>query len=231
MAATKERPQITVNAGDLVVLRRGQSGAAAGAYLVLELVEDRIKVHALVDHQVWTARVADVLADVVGLYRSALPAAAAATLDPRPEVKVAAAPAPEPTPPRLVLVHVINAGPVGYEITRPRTNLLRRPVTIQYKPQRVSRVDAVGQRHVEFEVDVVDVDRFLKGVPGSYRPATGPAELQPQFDDEERPEPDRRPLEEQLAVPLREPNPSGRPPAPQSGSPRRPRSGAPGEDN
>jgi hypothetical protein len=210
--------------GDLVALRRGQSGSASGMHLVLEQTENGVRVQSFADGHSWTVP----LADVAGLYPSALPPAATVSLEPRPEPKVEPAPRrPEPTPGRPETVYVIHR---SYDVELWSRYFGR---TVHYAAGAVVGRRRDGQLVRAFEgIDSHDVDQFMHDLqPQAYLPGHEPAEFAPTASDDDRPEPDRRPLEEQLAVPLREPNPSGRPPAPQSGAPRRPRSGAPGKEN
>jgi hypothetical protein len=209
--------------GDLVVLRRGQSGSASGMHLVLEQTENGVRVQSFADGHSWTVP----FADVAGLYRSALPPAATVSLEPRPEPKIEPAPRrPEPVPGRPVTVHVIHRShDVEFE-----SRYFGRTVHYAAGAEVDRRED--GQRVRAFDgVDSHDVEQFVHDLqPLAYLPGHEPDELAPTArDDEERPKPDRRTLEAQLAVPTRDSNPTGRPPAPQSGAPRRPRSGAPGE--
>jgi hypothetical protein len=96
------------------------------------------------------------------------------TLDPRPlPPKVVPESEPEPTP-AFVALAVINRN-TDIEITRPsRDRLHPIGVTTRYKAGRVLLVDRAGQRHFEYVVDARDVDNFLRGVDGAYRPGHAP---------------------------------------------------------
>jgi hypothetical protein len=163
------------NAGDLVVLRRSREGSSAGLYLVLERVERGLRVESFpVSGVIGSQRFIAVDEDVVWLGPNALPHADA-TLDPRPARKSEApAPVEEPALPK-VRVHVINADPDGFEITRPgRLRDQSDGVTTRYPRGALALVDRVGQHHYEFDVDEPDVDNFLRGVVGAYRPGQQP---------------------------------------------------------
>jgi len=181
-AAADTKPK----AGDLLLLRRSQAGSSSGLHWAVEVNEGGVIVETLTGG--WSQRFTAPFEDIAGIFRNAA-SAADMTLDPRPEAKVvAAAPAPEQAP-RMVKIHVISASKDGYEITRSalRSTLLNRhnQVTTRYRATRVALVDGAGQSHSEFLVDSRDVDKFLGGVPGSYRSDRGLRnQLAPQFSED-----------------------------------------------
>lgn len=158
--------------GDSMILRRGQSGAASGLYLVVELFEDRVTVQGVADGQIWTAPLAEIEADIVGHYPTARPNTGAVTLAPRLAPKVEpAAPRQEP-PGRFVKVHLIGARAEGKTIGRKLDD--GRLVNKHYTPAPIPvMVDQAGQGHFEIGhlddsgqwqegVDAIDLGKFLQ---------------------------------------------------------------------
>ena len=160
----------------------------------------------------------------------ALPPAKPMDLDtPRTPMAEPAPRRPEPTPGRPETVYVINR---SHDVELWSRYFGR---TVHYAAGAVVDRRKGGQLVRAFEgIDSHDVDQFMHDLqPQAYLPGHEPAEFALTASDDDRPEPDRRPLEQLLAIPTRESraNPAGKPPAPQSGAPRRPRSGAPGKEN